>query len=108
MQRFKIPIKACQFLLFFPECVAKGSRLTLEVWRLESCSPSVARATETVRNGSQRDRNEVAKPHQWVALTKCDKDDVLEVDFLANSMLLLRFVTRVAVAFAFCVAGAIL
>ena len=25
----------------FPECVAKGSRLTLEVWRLESCSLSV-------------------------------------------------------------------
>ena len=28
----------------FPECVAKGSRLTLEVWRLESCSLSVVGA----------------------------------------------------------------
>ena len=27
-------------LRFFPECVAKGSRLTLEVWRLKPCSPS--------------------------------------------------------------------
>ena len=48
------------------------------------------------------------KPHHWAALTKCDQDDVLEVDILANSMLLLRFVTYVEVAFAFCVAGAIL
>ena len=38
---------------FIPECVAKGSRLTLEALRLESCSPSVARATATVRRCSQ-------------------------------------------------------
>ena len=42
------------------------------------------------------------------ALTKCDQDDVLEADFLANSVFLLRFVTCVEVTFAFCVAGAIL
>ena len=36
-------------------------------------------------------------------VTKCDQDDVLEADFIANSMLLLRFVTCVAIAFAFCV-----
>ena len=60
----------------FPECVAKGSRLTLEVWRFELCSPSVARAAATVRNRRQpfaNDRSEAAKPHRWVALTKCDK-----------------------------------
>ena len=38
-------------------------------------------------------RNEVAKPHHGAALTECDQDDVLQVDFLANSVLLLGFVT---------------
>ncbi len=33
-----------KILHVFPECVAKGSHLNL-VWRLELCSPSVARAT---------------------------------------------------------------
>ena len=47
-------------------------------------------ATVTVRNSSQGDRNEVAKPHHWVGLTKRDQDDV-EVDFLADSVLLLLF-----------------
>ena len=75
---------------------------------MRSEGSSVARATSTVRNRSQHVRSEVAKPHHWAALTKCDPDDVLEVNFLANSMLLLRFVTCVEVAFAFCVAGAIL
>ena len=59
--------------------------------------------------GWNRVRNGVAKPHHWAAHAKCDQDDVLEVNFLANSVLfLLRFVTCVEVAFAFCVAGAIL
>ena len=75
--------------------MAKGSRLTLAVWRLESCSPSVACTTETirshVRNRSQGVRNEVDKPHHGAALTECDQDDVLQVDFLANSVLLLGF-----------------
>ena len=71
---------------------------------MRSEGSSVARATSTVRNRLQHVRSEVAKPHHWAALTKCDPDDVLEVNFLANSMLLLRFVTCVEVAFAFCVA----
>ena len=81
---------------------------------MESCSLSVVLAFATVPNRPQRDCNEVAKPHHWAAFTKCDKcdkcdqDDVLEVDFLANSVLLLRFATCVEVAFALCVAGAIL
>ena len=42
-------------------------------------------------------------------MAQCDQDDVLEVDFIANRMVLLRVVTLVAmIAFAFCVAGAIL
>ncbi len=60
------------------------------------------------RNRPQQVRNEVAKPHHWAALTKCDQDDVLEVAFLANSARLLRFVTCTEVAVAFCVAGKIL
>ena len=36
-----------------PECVAKGSRLTLEVWRSESCSLSVVLVSATVRNRRQ-------------------------------------------------------
>ena len=54
------------------------------------------------------DRNR-AKPHRWAALTKCDPDAVLEVDFLifsCKSRVLSHFVTCVAIAFAFCVAGA--
>ena len=39
------------------------------------------------------------------ALTTCDQDDVLEVDFLAKRVLLLRFARCVEVAFAFFVAG---
>ena len=88
-------------MLLFPECVAKGSRLTLEVWRLESCSLRVVSAFATVGNRPQHVRSEVAKTHHWAALTKCDQDDVLEVDFLANSVILLRFVTCMEVAFAF-------
>ena len=38
-----------QNLSVFPECAAKGSRLPLEVWGLESCSPSVVSTTATVR-----------------------------------------------------------
>ena len=41
-------------------------------------------------------------------LQKCDPDEVLQVDFLANSRTLLRFWTCVEVAFAFCVARAVL
>ncbi len=52
----------------FSECAAKGSRLTLEVWRLELGSLSVVLVSATVRN-----RDEVAKPQRWAALTKCDK-----------------------------------
>ena len=33
----------------------------------------------TVCNSLQYVRNEVAKPHHWATLTKCDQDDVLEV-----------------------------
>ena len=46
-------------------------------------------------------RSEVSN-HHWAALAKCDQDDVLEVDFLANNLFLLRFN-----ASAFRVAGAI-
>ena len=59
-------------------------------------------------NRSQHVPSEVAKPHNWAALTKCDQDDVLEVDFLANSVLSLRFATCFDVALAFCAASAIL
>ncbi len=59
-------------------------------------------------NRSGHVRNEFARPHYWTAVTKCDKDDVLEVDLLANSTLLWRFVTCVEVAFALSVAGAVL
>lgn len=45
-------------------------------------------------------------PCRWAALTKCDQDDVLDV--LANSMFLLRLMACVAMAFLYCVAGAIL
>ena len=69
------------------------SDVTLEVWRLESCSLRVVLVFAAVRERPQHVRNEVAKPHHWAALTKCDQDDVLEVDILANSVLLLRFVT---------------
>ena len=41
------------FHMKLPECIAKGSRLTLEVWRLESCSPIVVLTTATVGNRSQ-------------------------------------------------------
>jgi len=82
---------------FFLECVAKGSRLTLEVWGWETCSPSVA--------GTTAPRPQFARPRHWAALSKCDQDDMLEVDFLTNSVLLLCFLACVEVAFEFCVAG---
>ena len=73
------------FILSFPECVAKGSRVTLEVWRLESCSPSVARATAAVRNRSQvfavRALSLTVGRRSQNA-TKCDQDDVLEVEVI--------------------------
>ena len=37
------------WMYVFHERVGNGSRLTLEVWRLESCSPSFARATASDR-----------------------------------------------------------
>ena len=39
--------------LFFPECVAKGSRLTLGGLGVEPCSRSVVSTSATVRNRSQ-------------------------------------------------------
>ncbi len=36
--------------------------------------------------GARNRSHEVAKPHNRAALTKCDQDDVLEADFLANSV----------------------
>ena len=69
----------------FPECTAKGSHLGLEVWRLESCSLSVVLVFATIRNRSQRDRDEDAKPCLWAALKKCLQDDVHDVDCLAKS-----------------------
>lgn len=82
----------------FAECVAMGSRLSLEqVWRLELHSPSTVRATASVHNGSQQ------------ALAKYDPDDVYWIrSIFSHSMLLLRFATCVEAALAFCVAGAML
>ena len=67
----------------FPECVAKGSRLILEVWRLESCSPGVARATAAFSQpfataGASRS---LSLPN-WAALTKCDQNSVIAWHFL--------------------------
>lgn len=56
-------------------CVFSTPCFLLEV------SPSVC---SSVRNRSQGAREQVAKPHQWAALTECDQDDVLEADFLTN------------------------
>ena len=90
---------------FFPECLAKGSRLSLEVWRLESCSPSIVSTTATVRSGVAKPHSPLGGAHKvwsgWCA------DMCWRSIFLANSVFLLRFVTCVEVAFAFCVAGAI-
>ena len=68
-----------------------------------------------VRNRSRSDRTMPAMRslsltigRRSQALTQCDQDDVLEVDFLANSVLMLPFVTCVEIAFAFRVAGTIL
>ncbi len=56
-------------------------------------SPSVVSTTATVRNRPQHIRSELARPHHWAALTKCDPDAVLQVDFLANRLTFLRFCT---------------
>ena len=52
--------------LLFPECVAKGSRLTLKVWRLELCSLSVVFFVRKWSSSRPQTfatvRNEVAKP----------------------------------------------
>ena len=45
---------------------------------------------------------------RWAARTRCDKNDLLEWDFRANTMFLWSFLTCVAMMFACCVAGAIL
>ena len=68
----------------------KGFRLTLEVWRLESCSLSVVLVFATVRNRPQQPFGAVAKPCPWTVRKKCLSDDVHEVDFLTNSALMLR------------------
>ena len=60
--------------------------LLWEVWKLESCSPSVVSTTATVRRVFAM-RASLLAVHR-----KCDPDDVLEVHFIANSVFLLRFV----------------
>ena len=57
---------------------SEGFSFNSDVWRLELCSPSVARAFATVVNCRQPCpaadvRSEGAKPHRWAALAKCDK-----------------------------------
>ena len=85
--------------MLFPECIAKGSCLTLEagVVFAQRCSSDCNRS-QHVRNRPHHVRSEVAK-----LLT-----NVLEVNFLANSAFLLRLGTCAVLAFAFCMAGAIL
>ena len=84
------PVKSSGILVF-SECVAKGSRLTLEVWRLESCSPSVARTTVHDRSMFSMRSLSVTIGRRSQNLTKCDQDDVLDADILAHSVFLFSF-----------------
>ena len=62
--------------VFFPECVAKGSRLTLGGLGVEPCSQSVVSTSATVRNRSQ--------PFATVrgrALRRCHWGKLLQVTF---------------------------
>ena len=59
--------------LMIPECVAKGSRLTLEVMEVEVVFAQRCFHDRNRPQPSAGVRNEGAKPHHWAALTKCDK-----------------------------------
>ena len=66
-----------------PECVAKGSHLSLEVWRLESCSLSVVLVFATVRST-------IAMWSVSLTIGRCSQSDqyeVLEAASRANSVL---------------------
>ena len=81
------------------ECWCVLSRMHSEGFSLNSGGLEVgvvlAERCRGVRKRPQHVRNEAAKPHHWAALAKCDQDDVLDVDFLAHSVFLLRFVACV-------------
>lgn len=53
------------FFFVFPECVAKGSRLTLGVWGIEPCSRPVVSAFPTVRNRPQASASIRNRTQPW-------------------------------------------
>ena len=79
--------KGCWILLvFFPECVAKGSRLTLGGLGVEPCSRPVASMFATVRSRLQpfatvRNRSQPSATVRSRALRRCHWGKLLQVTF---------------------------
>ena len=75
--RFNLsPLVVEHRIYFFPECVAKGSRLTLGGLGVESCSRSVVSMFATVRNRSQPSATVRSR-----TLRRCHWGKLLQVTF---------------------------